>query len=208
VTRLPDSPYQPVVQVLKTQQICGLREFFIELLQNFLLFLHRGGPGRASSFKFVSRESVGAFACVGVQTGALKLLRVLVKYSALLRRTRRGSLLGGIQHNCHPFLGCQRASAVSLVHPVPVGEVSLPLLPQMTMLTKVPDNAKGSGVACDVDSQLLLRDLMLLVLCHQKTLRYLKHLKASNFCTTDEKKRKICMCLLSPIYNSALTMVL
>lgn len=61
----------------------------------------------------------------------------------------------------------------SLVHPGSVGQVGLPLLPQMTMLNKVPGHARGDGFSCDVDSQLPLTDLMLLVVCLLKTLRYL-----------------------------------
>lgn len=138
--------------------------------------------------------------CVGGQTETLKLLKLLVKYSTVRGRVGRGWSLEGIQRDCHQFPCCQRASAVSLVHPVPMGKVGLPLLPQMTMLTEVPDNAKGNGFACDVDSQLLLPDLMLLVVCHLKTLRYLKRSMASNFCTIDDKQRKIWMHTISYLY--------
>lgn len=106
---------------------------------------------------------------------------------------RKGWSLRGTQHDCHQISCCQCASATSLIHHVPVGMLVVPMLPQMTVPTKAPHNARGSGFPCDVDNQLLLADLTLLVVCHQKTLTYLKHLVASNFWTVDAKQRFECI---------------
>lgn len=125
--------------MLKMGRICWIRQFFIEVQQNFLLFLHRGGPGSTSLWTSVLRESSGAFACIGVQTDTLNWLKPLVKYSTLCGRMRRSWSLEGGQHDCHPFPCSRGASATSLAHPVPVGRVGLPLLPQVTVLAKISD---------------------------------------------------------------------
>lgn len=63
----------------------------------------------------------------------------------------------------------------------------------MTMLSKVPDNARGDGFSCDVDSQLPLTDLNVAGCLSSEDAQIFTHLMAGNFCTTDEKQRKVWM---------------
>lgn len=109
--------------------------------------------------------------------------------------------------DCHQSPCCQCASATSLVHPGSEGKVGLLLLPQMTMLSKVPDNARGDGFSCDVDSQLPLTDLMLLVVCHQRMLRYLNIWWLATSAPQMKNKERS-GCIPPPICNSALITVL